>query len=287
MQDPFDLKGSAFTIPMLSLRESNMEIISARLGKKVGQAPSFFRNAPVVLDFGQLPDPDQVDINKLLDLVRERGFIPVGITNCTEDQQRQAKTMELAVLTTRGNGRLQEEKAEEKQEEILPDENANKPEPAMRTVSAATVITEPIRSGQRILVEQGDLIVLTSVGSGAEVTAAGNIHVYGACVDGPLPGTPATPKPEYFVSSWKRNLSLWPGSIWLMKIFLTACVLNRYISGYRQKGYASPHYKIKKRTPLPQGAKDQAQNFEKKHIQKTTCHPGGHIVDQNNSSYLR
>ncbi|MCW5203250.1 MAG: septum site-determining protein MinC [Candidatus Electrothrix communis] len=180
MQDPFDLKGSAFTIPMLSLRESNMEIISARLAKKVGQAPSFFRNAPVVLDFGQLPDPDQVDINKLLDLVRERGFIPVGITNCTEDQQRQAKTMELAVLTTRGNGRLQEEKAEEKQEEILPDENANKPEPAMRTVSAATVITEPIRSGQRIFVEQGDLIVLTSVGSGAEVTAAGNIHVYGA-----------------------------------------------------------------------------------------------------------
>ncbi|MCW5214178.1 hypothetical protein VU13_02495 [Desulfobulbus sp. US5] len=75
--------------------------------------------------------------------------------------------MELAVLTTRGNGRLQEEKAEEKQEEILPDENANKPEPAMRTVSAATVITEPIRSGQRIFVEQGDLIVLTSVGSGA------------------------------------------------------------------------------------------------------------------------
>ena len=172
MQQPFDLKGSSFTVPMLSLRESNMEIISAQLAKKVDQAPSFFRNAPIVLNLGHLPDPDRIDITKLLDLVRERGFIPVGITNCTEAQQKQAEAMELAVLTTRGSGRVQEE--------ILPDENADKPELVMSTAPAATIITEPIRSGQRIFVEQGDLIVLTSVGSGAEVTAAGNIHVYGA-----------------------------------------------------------------------------------------------------------
>ncbi|MCI5209504.1 MAG: septum site-determining protein MinC, partial [Candidatus Electrothrix sp. ATG2] len=66
--------------------------------------------------------------------------------------------------------RVQEETAEAEQEEI--------PEPA--TPPAATVTTEPIRSGQRIVADQGDLIVLASVGSGAEVTAAGNIHVYGA-----------------------------------------------------------------------------------------------------------
>jgi septum site-determining protein MinC len=183
MQEPFDLKGSSFTIPMLSLRESNMETISAWLAKKVSQAPSFFRNAPVVLNLGHFPDPDRIDLSNLLALVRKQGFIPVGITNCTEDQQRQAQAMELAVLTTRGSGRLQEEKAEEEQEEqekILHEADAAKPEPAVRTSSAATVITEPIRSGQRIVVEQGDLIVLASVGSGAEVTAAGNIHVYGA-----------------------------------------------------------------------------------------------------------
>ncbi|MCI5160274.1 MAG: septum site-determining protein MinC, partial [Candidatus Electrothrix sp. AUS1_2] len=45
----FDLKGSSFTIPMLSLRESDIRQISARLAEKVGQAPSFFRNAPLVL----------------------------------------------------------------------------------------------------------------------------------------------------------------------------------------------------------------------------------------------
>jgi septum site-determining protein MinC len=182
MQQPFDLKGSSFTIPMLSLRESNMETISARLAKKVGQAPSFFHKAPVVLNLGYLSDPDRLEIIKLLDLVREQGFIPVGITNCTEDQQKQAETMDLAVLTTRGSGRLQEEKIEEEQEqeEISPEEKTAQPEPATHTSSATTVITEPIRSGQRVVVEQGDLIVLTSVSSGAEVAAAGNIHVYGA-----------------------------------------------------------------------------------------------------------
>lgn len=182
MQQPFDLKGSSFTILMLSLRENRMETISAHLAKKVRQAPSFFHNAPVVLDLGQLLDPDRIDISSLSDLVREKGFIPVGITNCTEEQQKKAGDMELAVLTTRGSGRPQEAKVEEEQEqEKIPAEaDADKPEPVVRTSPAATVITDPIRSGQRIVAEQGDLIVLNSVGSGAEVTAAGNIHIYGA-----------------------------------------------------------------------------------------------------------
>lgn len=157
-----------------------MERISAQLAKKVAQAPSFFRNAPIVLNLEHLPDPDQVDISKLLNLVREKGFIPVGITNCTEDQQKQVEIMALAVLTTRKSGKSQEYKTDKEQEEILPEENTAQPKPATHTSPAATVITEPIRSGQRIVVEHGDLIVLTSVGSGAEVTAAGNIHVYGA-----------------------------------------------------------------------------------------------------------
>ncbi len=40
-------------------------------------------------------------------------------------------------------------------------------------------ITSPVRSGQRIVVPNGDLTITASVGSGAEVIASGNIHVYG------------------------------------------------------------------------------------------------------------
>jgi len=44
---------------------------------------------------------------------------------------------------------------------------------------ASLVIREPVRSGQVIYAEGGDLIVVASVHSGAQLLADGNIHVYG------------------------------------------------------------------------------------------------------------
>ena len=41
------------------------------------------------------------------------------------------------------------------------------------------VITTPVRSGQQIYAQGGDLIVISSVGNGAELLADGNIHIYG------------------------------------------------------------------------------------------------------------
>src|SRR5215207_5443292 len=38
----------------------------------------------------------------------------------------------------------------------------------------------PVRSGQTVTFEEGDLIIVGSVGSGAEIVAGGTIHVYGA-----------------------------------------------------------------------------------------------------------
>jgi septum site-determining protein MinC len=179
MQQPFDLKGASFTIPMLSLRGTDMETIGSQLTKKVCQAPSFFRNAPLVVNLGYLPEPDQVDLPRLLTLVEEQGFIPVGITNGSEGQQQQAKAMHLAVLTTRGSGREQEKKEDTEKEEHEQQEAVPSGDTAGQQSPAATVIADPIRSGQRVVVEHGDLIVLASVGSGAEVMAAGNIHIYG------------------------------------------------------------------------------------------------------------
>ena len=42
------------------------------------------------------------------------------------------------------------------------------------------VVTEPVRSGQRIYAEGADLIVTATVNPGGEVIADGNIHIYGA-----------------------------------------------------------------------------------------------------------
>ena len=42
------------------------------------------------------------------------------------------------------------------------------------------LIDHPVRSGQSIVFEKGDVTVVGSVASGAEVIAGGSIHVYGA-----------------------------------------------------------------------------------------------------------
>ena len=41
------------------------------------------------------------------------------------------------------------------------------------------LIEDPVRSGQTIVFTEGDITVLGSVGSGAEVVAGGSIHIYG------------------------------------------------------------------------------------------------------------
>jgi Septum formation inhibitor MinC, C-terminal domain len=42
------------------------------------------------------------------------------------------------------------------------------------------MIEDPVRSGQSVVFIEGDVTVLGSVGSGAEIVAGGSIHVYGA-----------------------------------------------------------------------------------------------------------
>lgn len=52
--------------------------------------------------------------------------------------------------------------------------------PACIANGSSIVITEPVRSGQSILHPDGDVTVIGSVSSGAEIIAGGSIHVYGA-----------------------------------------------------------------------------------------------------------
>ena len=63
------------------------------------------------------------------------------------------------------------------------------PPPAQDRAPAALVVESPIRSGQTIFHADGDVTVLGSVGSGAEVIAGGSIHVYGTLRGRAMAGT--------------------------------------------------------------------------------------------------
>jgi septum site-determining protein MinC len=52
--------------------------------------------------------------------------------------------------------------------------------PVARAALSSLVLHEPVRSGQSIVFPEGDVTVIGSIASGAEVIAGGSIHVYGA-----------------------------------------------------------------------------------------------------------
>jgi len=63
---------------------------------------------------------------------------------------------------------------------------------------ASLMIEAPVRSGQTIVFIDGDITVLGSVGSGAEVVAGGSIHIYGTLRGRALAGASGNAKARIF-----------------------------------------------------------------------------------------
>jgi septum site-determining protein MinC len=51
---------------------------------------------------------------------------------------------------------------------------------ATRPAIQSIVIREPVRSGQSVIFPEGDVTVIGSVASGAEIIAGGSVHIYGS-----------------------------------------------------------------------------------------------------------
>jgi septum site-determining protein MinC len=73
------------------------------------------------------------------------------------------------------------------------------PAPASTTQEPSSLLLEsPVRSGQSIIFPQGDVTVLGSVSSGAEIIAGGSIHVYGTLRGRALAGSAGNPRARIF-----------------------------------------------------------------------------------------
>ena len=68
------------------------------------------------------------------------------------------------------------------------------------------LIDKPIRSGQSVLFEQGDVTVIGSVASGAEIVAGGSIHVYGSLRGRAIAGTTGNSTARIFCRRYEAEL---------------------------------------------------------------------------------
>jgi septum site-determining protein MinC len=125
----------------------------------LGRSPGFFVGKPVVLDLSAV-DLSQSAIAHLVTSLEQRNIRVLGIEGVDEARL----TTSMPPLLTGGRHTML---------------TANEPKKAEAKPKAGSLLLEsPVRSGQSIFCE-GDVTVLGSVGSGAEIVAGGSIHVYG------------------------------------------------------------------------------------------------------------
>jgi len=182
-----EIKGSVFTLPVLKICTTQIESIEQALKTHLAQSLSFFKNAPIVIDLErtkQLQPP--MDFSALTQMLRKQQLVPVAVQKGSLEQHLQAEQAGLAILT--GQASAKTNSAEQRVEQDNTGSASNviserKPRPESDSVSnvllaPTKMVTQPIRSGQRIYARDGDLIVLAAVNAGAEVMADGNIHIY-------------------------------------------------------------------------------------------------------------
>jgi septum site-determining protein MinC len=71
---------------------------------------------------------------------------------------------------------------------------------------ASLLIDRPVRSGQSIVHPEGDVSVLGSVASGAEVVAGGSIHIYGTLRGRAMAGHMGNPRARIFCHKIEAEL---------------------------------------------------------------------------------
>jgi septum site-determining protein MinC len=170
---PLQVRSRSFTAVVLRVAGSADAPFYAALDALMRQAPHFFVNAPLVLDLEQATDLQlKGDFVRLVRELRARRLSPIGIQNASADQGIAAFG---AGLITLQGGR--DVPTERRGRTAAAGPAASEPEPD--PVAPSLLITEPVRSGQRVFADRGDLIVCASVSSGAELVAHGSIHIYG------------------------------------------------------------------------------------------------------------
>jgi septum site-determining protein MinC len=87
-----------------------------------------------------------------------------------------------------------------------PEAPAAERDPRGREQPASLLIEEPVRSGQSVAFVEGDVTVLGSVGSGAEIIAGGSIHIYGTLRGQAMAGVTGNRRARIFCHRFEAEL---------------------------------------------------------------------------------
>ena len=135
----------------------------AEIDATLARSPGYFVGKPIVLDLAAV-DLSSSAIAHLVGSLNERSIRVLGIEGVEEERL----AVNMPPLLTGGRACV-----------ITRNEPVQKPEPEAKPKPNSLLLDSPVRSGQSIVFMEGDVTVLGSVGSGAEIVAGGSIHISG------------------------------------------------------------------------------------------------------------
>lgn len=183
----FTFKGGMLPMTVMELSSADPEHIRRQLAGKLSQSPAFFQHTPVVLSVEKLDEP-HLSLERICAVCRDHKLLPVAVRGGTEPVRQSAWALGLGWFAPVDESRAQMLKsvnggpADDSTASVAAINDAAAEEKAEEGAAADTtrLYRGTVRSGQQVSASGGDLVVIGAVNAGAEVLAAGSIHVYGA-----------------------------------------------------------------------------------------------------------
>jgi septum site-determining protein MinC len=198
---PIRLKGRSFLALSLS-PELPLGDWLVRLDDLASRSTGFFMRRPVVLDIAGL----EIDRSQLRDLVDQLAARQVRIMGI---EGARPSLLDASLPPAMADGRptadIEAPAAAEGTKPAIIEKATPSASPPARAVPSL-VVTEPVRSGQSLIFVEGDVTIVGSVASGAEIVAGGSIHVYGTLRGRALAGTMGNATARIFCRKMEAEL---------------------------------------------------------------------------------
>jgi len=192
-------RGRSFLALVLSPEAPLTEWLSG-LDNQIARSVGFFAGRPVILDLG-LVAQDAEGLDQLQEELVARGIHMIGLEGADRSwTPLQDWEWPASLEGGRASGSVEFPEATT--------ETGEAPEPVLPSTQRAEslIVDRAIRSGQSIMHLDGDIVVLGSVASGAELIAGGSIHVYGALRGRAIAGVGGQPGARIFASRMQAEL---------------------------------------------------------------------------------
>jgi septum site-determining protein MinC len=133
------------------------------LDREMRRSPSFFHDRPVIVDLSGVPTGSE-NIPALIRALQERDIRIIGVEGADQSWPGEEVWGRPPMAITALDRAVQ-----------IPQDS----KPPAPHEARSLLVDRPVRSGQSVVYEAGDITIVGSVASGAEIIAGGSIHIYG------------------------------------------------------------------------------------------------------------